>query len=532
MVAPSHASLLAPRSPFAAIAAVAREVLADASVVRWPSRRWESDPAGFAREVLGIELWSAQIEIVESIRDHRNTTVRSGHKCGKSTAIAVAALWFYSTFDRARVIVTAVKASQVENVIWKELRRLFRASQKGPYPLDGEIFEVARSGLRASDERQIFGLTASASEGLAGISSPNVLVLADEASGIKDGFFEVLGTSLASDGGVVRKCYISNPTRTTGEFYRSHTTNKALFNAIHISSEDTPNARGLAKIPGLAGSAWIAEKKIEYGEDSPQYRVRVQGNFAHDAEGKVIGLDLIARGQAAWEEASEDGVVQIGVDPAGDGQGKIKGIVGGDETAIAVRRGSRLAALTTFRGIGTQAIARHVIDAANDNRRARSGVKVRVVIDAGGGIGFRLATVLRSYLETSPDAFDLVTLQGNWDARDHEHDKVRDALWGHAHKWIDDGGGLLDDIKLEQELNCPSWVELKTDKARVTDKLDMRKALGRSPDRADAFCLSVWPCPHLDTLDDRRPSRSEGTGEAEESFETDAYNALDIWGAR
>lgn len=232
--------------------------------VTWPSPRWQDDPVGFARDVLGIELWSSQVELVESIRDHRNTTCRSGHKCGKSTALAVAAIWFYSSFERARVVLTAVKASQIEQVLWVEIRRLYRQAKKGRYPLDGELFELARSGLRHEDGRQIIGITARDGEGLAGISGPNVLLLADEASGINDRFFEVLGSSLAGSGGTVRKCYISNPTRTTGEFYRSHTntTSAQIFNRIHISSEDTPNARGEKTIPGLAGPEWIAEKKI------------------------------------------------------------------------------------------------------------------------------------------------------------------------------------------------------------------------------------------------------------------------------
>ena len=50
----------------------------------WPSPRWQEDPVRFADEVLATELTDEQAKIVESIRDHTSTTVRSGHKCGKS----------------------------------------------------------------------------------------------------------------------------------------------------------------------------------------------------------------------------------------------------------------------------------------------------------------------------------------------------------------------------------------------------------------------------------------------------------------
>lgn len=447
--------------------------------------------------MLRVDLWEAQVAILESIRDNRNTSVRSGHKCGKSTAIACGALWFYASFERARVLVTAVKAQQVENVIWKEIRRLYRASKRGPFPLDGEIFEVARSGLRADDERQIFGLTARDGEGLAGISSPNMLVLADEASGIADKFFEVLGTSLASDGGVVRKCYISNPTRTTGEFFRSHTTNRDLFHTIAISSEDTPNARGTGKIPGLAGPAWIEEKKREYGEDSPQYRVRVKGEFAYDLEGKIIPLDLLAEAQERFDLVEDEGQLQIGIDPAGDG-------VHGDETAIAVRRGRRIVSVLAFRGITEDAIVAHVLGILADHRRPREA-KPRLVVDNGGGIGFRVGLKLKAEADRNPEAFDVVTVQSNWDSRDREHRKVRDALWGRMRDFLKSGGAIVEDVKLEQELNCPCWIELDNGLARATSKDDMRAALGRSPDRADAANLSVWPCAALDAREPAPP---------------------------
>lgn len=485
---------------------------------------------GFAREVLGVELWEGQIAIVESIRDNRNTTVRSGHKCGKSTAISVAALWFYSTFDRARVLITAVKAPQVENVIWKEIRRLCRASRRGKFPIDGELFEVARSGLKADDERQIFGLTARDGEGLAGISSPNMLVLADEASGIADKFFEVLGTSLASDGGVVRQCYISNPTRTTGAFFRSHTTERGLFNAIAISSEDTPNARGTGRIPGLAGPDWIAEKKAQYGEDSPQYRVRVKGEFAYDLEGKVISLDAIAEAQARWDTIPDEGQLQIGVDPAGDG-------VHGDETAIAIRRGARIVKVLAFRGITEDSIVAHVLGVLADHRRSHEP-KPRVVVDVAGGIGYRVGVKLAVASERDPEAFDLVRLQGNWRANDREHEKVRDALWGRCRDFLKAGGALPEDVKLEQELNCPSWVELKNGAARVTEKDDMREELGRSPDRADAVCLATWPCPSLDAKRDgappipepQRPAAARHADEFDDEHASDSDRVFNPYG--
>jgi phage terminase large subunit len=487
----------------------------------WPSPRWRNDPVGFARDALGIELWSKQVEIVESIRDHRNTTCRSGHKCGKTTALAVAALWFYCSFEDARVLMTAVKASQVDEVMWREVRRLVRCAK---IPIDGQLGERANYGLRARDGRQIWGTTARDGEGLAGISSPNILILADEASGISDRFFEVLGSSLASDGGVARKCYISNPTRTTGEFYRSHTTNKALFNAIHISSEDTPNARRTGMFKGLAGPTWIAEKKAEYGEDSHAYRVRVKGEFVHDKDGKIVSLDAIAQAQLAWDEASDAGRMQIGVDPAGDG-------VLGDESAFAVRRGSKVTSVLTWRGITEDDIVEHALSTlATQLPRGIEGTP-RIAVDVEGGIGTRVMAKLRVAVEARSITVDLVEVRGGkkfWGSPDY--DLVRDGLWGQAFEWIKAGGAIPQDVKLSQELNAPTFTADKNRRYIATPKKELRKLLSRSPDRADAVCLSIWGYASVATAADAAPA--ERPARAVDLYDRPtAIDAYDIDGA-
>lgn len=505
-----------------------RDHLETSQVVTFPSPRWQADPVGFARDVLGIELWSAQVEILESIRDNRNTTVRSGHKCGKSTALAVAALWFYCSFDRARVLMTAVKASQIDEVIWKEVRRLHRIaasplretgeSRRTVTPLGGDLNVLARSGLRdPADDRQVWGITARDGEGLAGISGPNILILVDEASGIKDGFFEVLGSSLAGSGGTARKCYISNPTRTTGEFYKSHTTNAHLFTCLHVSSEDTPNARGTKTIPGLAGPDWIAEKKLEYGADSATYQVRVKGEFVHDREGKIISLDLIAAAELAWDDVPTAGDLQIGIDPAGDG-------IIGDETAMAVRRGGKITTVLVWRGQSEDAIVAHALGLLVEHRsRDVQGVP-RIVVDVEGGIGTRVFGKLKVAVDASGAVVQLVGVRSGkklWGSP--EYDMVRDGLWGQAFEWIKAGGAIPSDLKLAQELNAPIFVSDKNRRKVATDKKALRKILGRSPDRADAVCLAIWGFASVD-LEAREAPARQTVDLYEPPTEIDAYS--------
>ena len=484
-----------------------REAL-KAEALTWPSPRYAKDPVGFARDILGIELWSAQVDIVESIRDHRNVTVRSGHKCGKSSALAVAALWFWCTFPGARVVLTAVKAAQIDQIIWREIRRLHR---EAIVPIGGELNNLARTGLRADDGRQVWGITARDGEGLAGISGANILILVDEASGIHDRFFETLGSSLAGDGGVARKCYISNPTRTAGEFYKSHTTNAHVFHCIHVSSENTPNATGVGiPIPGLAGRPWIDEKKAEYGENSSTYRVRVKGEFVHEEDGKIISLADIAEAQMRWDDAPEEGRLQLGLDPAGDG-------VDGDETALAICRGRKVLQVLYWRGLSESAIVQNVLGALKEHRRKRDQKPI-LVVDREGPIGGRVYGAFCGVRDRSPELVDVVGMKSSNKARrePQNYHLLRDELWACAAEWVKDGGALPADVKVAADLNSTAWSVRVDGKRKATGKDELRKILGRSPDGGDAVCLAVWPVDARERDKDESPDAVAASAEARE----------------
>ena len=46
-----------------------------------------ADPVWFAQNVIGVEPWSKQKELLYAVRDHDRVAVRSGHKVGKALAL-------------------------------------------------------------------------------------------------------------------------------------------------------------------------------------------------------------------------------------------------------------------------------------------------------------------------------------------------------------------------------------------------------------------------------------------------------------
>lgn len=66
------------------LSAAQRHAFATAARIANPQQlRWRADPAAWARERLGAELWSKQVELMSSVGANRRTAVRSGHGTGK-----------------------------------------------------------------------------------------------------------------------------------------------------------------------------------------------------------------------------------------------------------------------------------------------------------------------------------------------------------------------------------------------------------------------------------------------------------------
>ncbi len=479
------------RTPFGALAAVCERIVERTEVLSWPSPRYQRDPVGFAVEVLGVSMTEALRNFLEALRDNRKVTWRSGHKTGKTTGFAIAALWFWCSFERACVPLTAVKEEQISFGVFKEIRRLCR---NATVPMGVDPHLSCRAGLHDTvDDRKIWGLVAQSSEGVQGISGPNVLVLCDEASGIPDGVLEAIGTSCAGSGGLTRIAYAGNPTRTIGGFYRSHHQEKSQWKTLHTSSEDTPNARGATGddvIPGLAGPEWIAEWKASPGEDSPEYAIRVKGNFHSGFEGKIVSPELWTMAEAVWDATPFVGQLQIGVDPAGDRSE-------GDSTAMAVRRGMKVITVIQWRGLTTDAIVENVHGFLAQYRTAHEPTP-RICVDCEGVIGRDVEVALRAYLLRNPEAFELVVFRGSKKllSRSSKYDMRRDEGYGHLRDWLDAGGAVPTDLMLQQDSTVADFrVVIGSDRRErlaATSKKDLKKLLGRSPDKGDALILSTF----------------------------------------
>ena len=244
-------------------------------------------PVAFAREVLGVQLWAKQEEVLNALTSHRRIAVKAGNGLGKGFCAAVAVLWFmHAHQDAAITLSTAPTFRQVRHILWRQLHRLYRPAAK---TLGGKMLDTR---WELSDERYAMGLSADSADQFQGFHSPNMFIVVDEAEGVSDEIYEAIESVMTSADPLL--LLIGNPTTMTGAFRRAFYEERQIYRAITISALDSPNVQaGRVVIPGLTTPRWVEERREIWGEENPIYRARVLGEFPNQGEDTLLRLSDI-----------------------------------------------------------------------------------------------------------------------------------------------------------------------------------------------------------------------------------------------
>jgi hypothetical protein len=353
----------------------------------------------------------------------------------------------------------------MSDVLWAELslwhRRLkerapelgnkfnWKADQFEMIEAPQESFSVART---ARPEKP---------EALQGLHAKYVLILVDEAPGVAEAIFEAARGALASEGSFV--VMTGNPTRLEGLFYESHHKLKPMWGTLQVNGEDVP----------LQSKLFRDELIHQYGRDSNVYRVRVQGEFPLEESDSVIPMHLCEA--AIVRDVKPHGSQVWGVDVAR---------FGGDRTVLIKRvANATLEPHISWSGMDTMQSAGKVLaEWKNTLPENRPGTIFVDVIGVGGGVLDRL-------LELDLPAVGVNVAESA--SIDDKYSRLRDELWFRARRWLEKRDCKLfrDDV-LVAELSLPKYSYTSTGKIKVESKDEMKKRLPRSPDVADAFCLT------------------------------------------
>jgi len=461
---------------------------AAADLVDPPQLRWRHDPVAWARERGGMEIWSKQAEIMESVRDHPNTAVKSCHSAGKSYVSAALTCWWLDVHPPglARVITTAPTSKQVDAVLWNEIGRMHRRlGLRGQCNLRDWYIgrELVALGRKPPEHEEA---------AFQGIHAKYLLVIYDEAYGIPKNLWDE-GSSLASNE-YARQLAIGNPDG-PGEFEEVCRPGSE-WNIIHISYRNTPAFTGevvsRSLLENLVSRRWVDERRGKWGAESALFQSKCEGNFP-------VGGDPFAVIRHDWAshcrtlEFPEDEPREGGIDVGG----------GGDRTVLRARYGWRAGDEFEFIDKDPMRTIGRLVEKINE-----FGL-TRVKIDSTGlgwGIAGRIRELSARHNPTGRETTHSAEVIPVQFASRPSAGKEKRLANKRAELWWDVGRENSRLARWDLS-NVDSDVihELTTARYRILDsagkiqiekKDDQIKRLGFSPDRAEALLLAY--------LDERR----------------------------
>ncbi len=444
-------------------------------------KRWENDPECFAYEALKVKsLARDQKRLLAAVAEHRRVACKSGQKTGKSTGLAILAIWWPLTRYRGYCLLTAPTFAQVKDPLWKEIGRLRTEAEGAGIALGGQWSRDPSTGWVWPKDRKIFARTTAEPERLQGISSPNLLIVVDEASGFDPALWDPLLGNLMGGG---KLCATSNPTEPSGPFFEAFTKNAEHWLPLTFRSDETPNyLEGRCVIPGLAMREDVDAIAAEFGKQSSIYQTRVLGEFPTQGDNAVVAYGMVIAAQKRYHDTLASGRLHFGVDVARFGD---------DETVIRPRRGLKALPPKVLQGFDNVDVAGEVLKLARELRNG-TGEKPLVKIDEIGN-GSGVVDVLSRSEEVEVRGVNVAE-----NATAEGFHRMRDQLWFAIAAWLREGGAVEDDPRLLSELVAPTYGFDAQGRAQVESKDEIKQRLGRSPDRADALALSIFEPPERD----------------------------------
>jgi phage terminase large subunit len=437
-----------------------------------PYPEYSDDPAGFATHVLGWTPWQKQAEIGKALVEHQRVSVVSCNGAGKTTWAGRLLLWFLFTRPDAIVITTAPTWHQV-GLLWREVRSAFLEAK---YSLKGELMstrlDVSPSwyamGLSTDREERFQGFHARGSK--AG-GPGGLFVIVDEASGVADHIFDAMRGYLTSP-----NCYvllIGNGNRADGAFFESH--QRGNWSRFEIAAHDVPE--------DIISRDWIEEQRQYYGEDSPQYFVRVLGKFPPRGGDYQLIPTWLLEETAEIEPEIERGR-HMGLDVARTGS---------DYTVAVVMVDGRVESVTQWQSDDLMYTAKHAMRIAKQWDVQPKDVHVDM-----DGLGAGVVDRMREE-GWGVDAVDFGSLpKGDWAWLVGQDIKILNRR-AELH-WIARMGLINKHFSVPTQWRETLWKQLgwtnfeynEKGMLKMEAKEKIRQRYGASPDHADAFylCLS------------------------------------------
>jgi hypothetical protein len=425
---------------------------------------YRTDPVLFVKEVLGVEPDEWQQDFLNAVASgERKISIRSGHGVGKSTTASWAMLWFLLTRYPVKVVVTAPTSAQLYDALFAELKRWVKEL---PQPIQ-ELLDVKqeRIELKASATEAFISARTSRAEqpeALQGVHSDNVMLVADEASGVPEAVFEAAAGSMSGHNALT--ILLGNPVRSSGFFFDTHNRLKDEWWTRRVSCIDSTRV----------SKEYVEDMKSRYGEESNAFRIRVLGEFPRSDDDTIIPMELLESAKHRDTRAYEDAPIIWGLDVAR---------FGSDSSVLCKRQSNVVHTLERWRNLDLMQLTGAVVAQyeACDHKNRPAEILVDS-IGLGAGVVDRLRELrlpARGINVSESPAMGGTYLN------------LRAELWHKAKAWLEKRDCKIPNNEdLIGELATVRYTFTSNGKIKIESKDDIRRRGLKSPDMADAFVLT------------------------------------------
>ena len=201
------------------------------------ARSYLTRPVAWVTERSGSPPWSAQREVIESVRDNRYTAVHSAHDLGKSWIAAQAIAWWIDSHPPgdAFVVSTAPTAAQVAAILWREITKTHNKAK-----LPGKVNRAGYPQWFIGNELVGYGRKPADYEESAfqGIHAKYVLIVIDEAGGVARHLYDAVDALATNE--YARVLAIGNPDD-AGSHFAAICKPGSDWNVVHLDGLRSPN---------------------------------------------------------------------------------------------------------------------------------------------------------------------------------------------------------------------------------------------------------------------------------------------------
>lgn len=464
---------------------------------------YEFDIPGFVENILGAIPRPTQARILDLLIKHHRVCVRSPRGYGKTAIAAWVVLWALSVFSNVKVITTASAWQQLTNGLWKEIpywAEIADWDEVGIHVRHDK--ELTKHRLEISSNRFAFAVAPKDPAKIEGTHAEVVVCIIDEGKAVPDDIWDAIEGSFVGS----KKYYflaISTPGTPRGRFYEIHARRPGLedWYPIQVTAE-------MAEAEGVPGFVNLMKKrKAQWGEKHPFFRQQFHAEFAQDEENALIPMDFVEAAIKRWHAkadvpTNEMDLQTVGMDVGGEGASSTVLAKLYDENYISLLEeyknpdtGANVGILkkalapsynkdtgkyTAEANVDVIGIGVGVVDGFKDEDGSRYTInpvnvsKPTKKRDSTGQVGF---TNLRSYLY--------------WKLRERLDPAITDEEDLLCLPPDDDLVGEL--VSIKYQMTAAGY--------KVEKKDQIKRRLGKSPDKADAISLLMFDDKQLATVE-------------------------------